>query len=312
MKSFEIFGRKFFLILIFAIGIYSVFLFLSDINLIVEKFSSFDLKVIPMIMLAVFSSLLVLFVRFNLLLKNHQIYIPLKDSLLIYLAGFTFALSPLKSGEFFKSVLLKRKFDVKQTISVPIIFLERFFDIIGTFVIAMFSIIFLGIDFLPAVFIALIGIFFMFLVIYSKSNFNRLVKILFKFKYLEKFADSLENSYDIMRKSSTIKIVSCSVGLTIFSRLIEAIGAYFVLLGFGIDALSYLSIATTYSASVILGAASMLPGGIGITEGSLAGLMSIQGIEISTALTVAIVIRFCTLWFSIIIGFISLKMSKVY
>ena len=147
---------------------------------------------------------------------------------------------------------------------------------------------------------------------FSKSNFNRLVKILFKFKYLEKFADSLENSYDIMRKSSTIKIVSCSVGLTIFSRLIEAIGAYFVLLGFGIDALSYLSIATTYSASVILGAASMLPGGIGITEGSLAGLMSIQGIEISTALTVAIVIRFFTLWFSIIIGFISLKMSKVY
>ena len=160
MKSFEIFGRKFFLILIFAIGIYSVFLFLSDINLIVEKFSSFDLKVIPMIMLAVFSSWLVIFVRWTLLLKNHQIKIPLKDSLLIYLAGFTFALSPLKSGEFFKSVLLKRKFDVKQTISVPIIFLERFFDIIGTFVIAMFSVIFLGIDFLPAIVIALIGIFF--------------------------------------------------------------------------------------------------------------------------------------------------------
>ena len=107
-------------------------------------------------------------------------------------------------------------------------------------------------------------------------------------------------------------MVSCSLGLTIFYRLIEAIGVYFVLLGFGIDALSYLSIATTYSASIILGAVSMSPGGIGITEVSLAGLMSIQGIEISTALALAIVIRFFTLWFAIIIGFISLKMSKAY
>ena len=63
MKNFDIFGRKFFLILISAVGIYSIFLFLSDINLIVEKFSNFDLKVIPMIMLVIFSSWLVLFVR---------------------------------------------------------------------------------------------------------------------------------------------------------------------------------------------------------------------------------------------------------
>jgi len=64
-----------------------------------------------------------------------------------------------------------------------------------------------------------------------------------------------------------------------------------------------------YSASIILGSMSMIPGGLGITEGSLASLISSQGITFSTALVLVIIIRLFTLWFGVIVGFIALKLS---
>jgi uncharacterized membrane protein YbhN (UPF0104 family) len=54
----------------------------------------------------------------------------------------------------------------------------------------------------------------------------------------------------------------------------------------------------------------MLPAGIGVTEGSFGGLLSLLEIEISFALALAIVVRLFTLWFGVAVGFISLKLSK--
>ena len=54
----------------------------------------------------------------------------------------------------------------------------------------------------------------------------------------------------------------------------------------------------------------MSPGGLGVTEGSFAGLLALYGFELQTTLVLAIIIRFFTLWFGVIVGFISLKLIK--
>ena len=93
-------------------------------------------------------------------------------------------------------------------------------------------------------------------------------------------------------------------------RLLEAVGIYLILLALGIDVASYFELASTYSMSVILGAISMSPGGIGVTEGSFAGLLALHGLEFSTALVVAVIVRFFTLWYAVIVGFIALRLSR--
>ena len=60
-----------------------------------------------------------------------------------------------------------------------------------------------------------------------------------------------------------------------------------------------------YSIAIIFGAITLLPGGIGTTEGSLTYLLSLQGISQYIALSSTILIRIVTLWFSVFIGFIS-------
>ena len=67
-------------------------------KIIYEKFQSFDLKFIPIILIMIVSGWGILFVRWNLLLKNQSIIIPTRQNFLIYLAGFALAISPLKSG----------------------------------------------------------------------------------------------------------------------------------------------------------------------------------------------------------------------
>jgi len=61
-----------------------------------------------------------------------------------------------------------------------------------------------------------------------------------------------------------------------------------------------------YPIAMLVGAASMLPGGIGSTEATLAFLLTSGGAPLATATAAAICVRIATLWFSIVLGFISI------
>ena len=89
--------------------------------------------------------------------------------------------------------------------------------------------------------------------------------------------------------------------------IIESIAVYFVFRGFGID-LSFPIILLIFTASSIAGAVSMLPGGIGVTEGGMVGLLLLQGIDYTTSFSAVLLVRIVTLWFSVIIGLFALRM----
>jgi uncharacterized protein (TIRG00374 family) len=128
-------------------------------------------------------------------------------------------------------------------------------------------------------------------------------------KITSKFVEPLSQSYDSIQKSTRGKIVIFSSALTMVYWLVESMGVYLIVISFGIDKLSYYTVMSTYASSLILGAASFIPGGIGIAEGSMAGLFSFQGVELSSAFALVVIIRLFTIWYSVIVGFISLKLS---
>jgi uncharacterized protein (TIRG00374 family) len=65
-----------------------------------------------------------------------------------------------------------------------------------------------------------------------------------------------------------------------------------------------------YPLSMMAGAASMLPGGLGSTEATIVALLSAEGVELSLALLAAVGIRLATLWFAIICGLVSMAASE--
>ena len=72
-----------------------------------------------------------LFFRWHLLLRNAKIFIPVKNSFLIFTSGFALTIIPGKVGELVKSQLLKTKFGIARSKTIPIVILEQFYSVIG-------------------------------------------------------------------------------------------------------------------------------------------------------------------------------------
>ena len=300
--------NKIIIVIIAVVGLYATFLIASDINTISDKISSFKIEFLPLIILLVTSGWFVLFARWHLLLINSKIYIPKKDSLVICLSGMALSIIPGRVGELIKSQILKTKFGIPRSKTAPIIILEQLYTLIGLIIVSFFGIWLFELGaYVIGFFTA--ALIFSLIVISSKKNFDKLIGVFKKIKIASKFIEPLSSSHDIIKKSMSGPIVFYATTLTVIFWLLEAISVYFVLLSFGIDNLEFLMIIPTYATSLMLGVLSFLPMGLGVVEGSLTSFFSLQGIEVSLALTLVIVIRLFTRWYSVAIGFLALKLS---
>ena len=300
--------NKIIIIVIAVTGLYATFLITSDLSIISEKISSFKIEFLPIIISLVTCSWFVLFARWHLLLVNSKIFIPKKNSFVIYLSGIALTIIPGKVGELVKSQLLKTKFGIPRSKTVPIVILEQFYTLIGLIVISFFGIWYFELGtYVIGFFTAMLV--FSFILISSKRIFNKLMVILEKRKITSKFVEPLSLSYDTVRKSIRGPIVFYATALTSIFWLLEAVTVYFVLLSFGVDGIEFLMVIPTYATSIMLGFLSFLPMGLGVVEGSLASFFSIQGIEVSLSLTLVIIIRLFTRWYSVAVGFVALRLS---
>ena len=300
--------NKIIIIVIAVTGLYATFLITSDLSIISEKISSFKIGFLPIIISLVTSGWFVIFVRWHLLLKNSKIFIPKKDSLLIFFSGFALAVIPGKAGDLIKSQLLKTKFGIPRSKTVPIVILEQLYTVIGLVFLSFFGIWYFELGmYVISFFIALLV--FVFILISSRKIFNKVVLLLEKWKYTSKFVEPLSSSYDTIKTSIKGPMVFYASALTAIFWLIEAIVVYFLLLSFGIDSIEFLKVLSTYTTSLMLGFLSFLPMGVGVVEGSLASFFSLQGIDISLSLTLVVVIRLFTRWYGVVVGFFALKFS---
>jgi len=289
-------------------GLYAAFLIASDIGTIYDKISSFKIEFLLVIIPLVITGWFVLFARWHLLLKNSKIFIPKKDSLLIFFSGFALAVIPGKAGDLIKSQLLKTKFGIPRSKTVPIVILEQLYTVIGLVFLSFFGIWYFELGmYVIGFFIA--ALVFVFILISSRKIFNKVVLLLEKWKYTSKFVEPLSSSYDTIKKSTRGPIAFYAFALTIIYWLIEPIVVYFTLLAFGIDSIEFLKVIPTYTTSLMLGFLSFLPLGVGVVEGSLVSFFSLQGIDISLSLTLVVVIRLFTRWYGVVVGFFALKFS---
>jgi len=260
-------GNKILIVVIAVIGLYAAFLIASDINTISSKISDFKIEIIPVILLLVTSGWFVIFFRWHLLLRNAKIFIPIKDSFLILTSGFALTIIPGKVGELVISQLLKTKFGIARSKTVPIVILELFYQAIGIVTLSFIGIWYfeLGV-YVLGFFMAMLV--FAFVLLSSRKAFNKIVSLLGRRKFTSKFVEPLSSSYDAIKNGIRGQITLYASGLSILFWLIEAISIYFILLAFGVEAIGFLTIISTYTTSIMLGILSFLPIGLGVVEGT--------------------------------------------
>jgi len=300
--------NRIFIVIIGIIALYFIFLVISDLGEVYHQLNEMDISYLPIILLLIPLSWLALFTRWNLLLKNSNIHVPIKDNFKIYLSGFALSIIPGKVGELIKSQLLKTKFGIPRERTAPIVLVEQLYNIIGIVGVSILGIWYFEFG-VHIILLAALLLVIVLILISSKRFFDKFLTLLSRIKFLSQYTSILSNSYDVLRKSTRGWIVVYASAISITFWLIESVIAYFVLASFGINYIEFLSVIMIYTSSIILGVFSFLPLGIGVVEGSLAGFFTLQGVDISIALTLVIFIRIFTRWIGVSVGFVSLKLS---
>jgi uncharacterized protein (TIRG00374 family) len=291
------------------IAIYAIILIAFDVNIISEKINDFDFQYLPFIIPLIPLTWGVLFLRWNLLLKNSAIDIPLKDNFMIFISGFALGVTPGKVGELIKAQLLKNKFNIPRSKTAPLVIVERFYDFFAIAIISLFGI--LVFEYSIYIFTILsVGIIIFLTITSSEKLFLKFLQKIEKIKFLRNFSSELPKSFTIIQKSTRGKIFPLSIILSVIFWILDSIIAYLTLLAFGIDIIDYFVLMSIYTSSIILGVISFLPLGIGVVEGSMVGFLSLNGIEFPLATAIVVFIRFFTRWIGVMAGFLGLKFSN--
>jgi len=307
-KPLSKFRRRLTISIIAGLAIFVVLSIYADIDKIGQAFAEFRWSYIPLILALTFLNYLLRFYKWHYFLSCICIEIKKKDSLAIFFSGLSMSVTPAKLGEVFKSYLLKRLHGIEVSRSVSVVFAERITDMFALLILSaiFFSTFQYGrevLSIIMAILLTLIAI------LQSKQLCLKLVKVLSTLPLVNRFSASLVFVCESAHTLFHLKNLIIATSISVLSWGFECLAMYFVLLGFSVNVSIPLS-TFVFSFSLLVGAISMIPGGLGITEGSMAGLLILAGFSKGIAAGATLIIRFCTLWFGVTIGLITLFLLR--
>lgn len=302
------FGRNQLFSIIFGLVIFIALSFYADIGEIIRAFAEFKWFYIPVILALTFLNYLLRFYKWDYYLKNIGIRLKWKDSMAIFLSGLTMSVTPGKLGEVFKSYLLRRLNGTEISRSIPIVFAERVTDVLGLLILAAISFSAFGYG-KEVLIIILVVTLVLIAILQSRWICLKLLKSMRRIPLFSRLSDSFRTTYESAYILFRFRNLILAVILSVISWGFECLAMYFVLKGFDISASVALG-TFVFAFSSLAGAVTMVPGGLGIAEGSSAGLLILYGISKVIAVSATMIIRFCTLWFGVTVGLITLFLRR--
>lgn len=277
---------------------------LSDWDKVAKAAGQFRwMYIVPVIGLVV-GNYIVRSERWHQYLNKVGLGLPRKKSYWLFLSGLSMSITPVKAGEAVKALLLRLEKGAPVERGVAIVFAERMSDMTGMILligIGSLAIAYGLVSF--AIVIAVVAAIL--LVVSSEKASGKTVRWLVAKKRLAKFGKMLEGALGDARQLLTGRNL---VEGTIFGAIAwaaECTAFYLIVRGCSID-IGILEAVFIYAFSSVIGAVSMLPGGMGTTEATMVGLLVLIDVPASTASFAVIITRVCTLWFAVIVGMISM------
>jgi uncharacterized protein (TIRG00374 family) len=248
------------------------------------------------------------FVRWQLYLRVLGHAQPVAPSLCIYLAGFALTTTPGKAGEALRSVFLKSR-GVPVAASMAAFFSERLSDLLAVVVLVVVGLgAFPGQWLLAAAGAGLVLALsapLMLPVPWQRSLHGRLRQRLVPQSRSGRAVQALAGVLTQARACHTPLVLLAAFGLSLVAWAAEA-WAFHLMLGW-LDAAQGMPFSSlVYSAGVLAGAISFLPGGLGGTEATMVGLLLWAGQSQAPAVAATLLIRLTTLWFAVLIGAVAL------
>ncbi|MGM0983742.1 MAG: lysylphosphatidylglycerol synthase transmembrane domain-containing protein [Pseudomonadota bacterium] len=248
------------------------------------------------------------FGRWQLYLTQLGHRVPWSPSLRIYLSGFALTTTPGKAGEAFRGILLKQH-GVPFPATFAAFISERLSDLVAIVLLTL-----VGLAQYPQargiVLAGVLGIVVMLACLSSQTLLDRLHR--WASSRRSRLVALVAHASEMLgnaRRCHRPGLLGVATVISVIAWGAEALAFYWMLGWLGAD-ISLSFAIFVYALSMLAGALSFLPGGLGGAEAVMVSLLVLKGMSMPAAIAATVFIRLATLWFAVAIGLVALIRSR--
>lgn len=319
MSVFEKHRNKILASILLAVIVYAVLLLLTDVGKLAAEVKSFEWSWLPLIVGLTLFNYALRFVKWHYYLGLVGVQdLAWLDSLLIFLSGFSMTLTPGKAGEWLKSFLVKQRTGTPVATTAPIVLAERMTDGLALLLLAATGLLLFDSPVVRGVMaLVIVGAAVVIVLVQQRAMAIRVMTWLARAPLLTARMHHVHAFYESAYELLRAKNMAIAIGLGVVSWAGECVALALILVGLGIPFSITLVALSAFAMgfATLAGSILLVPGGLGVAEGSIDGLLLAFGRapwlpvgEITQPISAAatLMIRFATLWFGWGLGVICL------
>ncbi len=290
--------KKLVLITVLVIVVYIAMGIYADFSQLARVITGFEWTYLVALLGLTTAGYLLRYLKWDLFLKKAGVALPARQNLFVFFSGLSMAVTPGKIGEVWKGWLIRDISGESLSRTVPVVILDRITDILSLILLSAVGILSYR-EGVPLLVVLLILISGFYVAIRSKPLSKRMLAVLERHagKYAPD-ARAMHNTFEQIMEPATLLSLSALNALAWFC---ECLGFYAVVIGLH-EQISVTLATFIHSFALLAGGVSMIPGGVGLAEATITGFLQVYGIGAASAIGIALIVRFGTLWYGVILG----------
>lgn len=305
-------ARKVILAAVFGAVIFAALALWSDLPKLRDAVANFSVNAFLVALALAAGNYAIRIARWQYYLHILDVRIPVLESSLVFLSGFVMSVTPGKVGEVLKSLLLYESRGISFSRTAPIVVAERLTDLIALVLLTALG----SLAFEHGVSVALGGaaiVGFLLLMCSYRPLGHALLRFAHRVPVINRITDKLWVAYDSLLNMTRPGPLLWSTLLAVVAWGLECASLYYIVAGFPGVTIGWEAATFAYASSTIVGALAMMPGGLGVTEVGMTGLIQVLGqgdMTKAVATATTILVRVATLWFAVVIGALALPLHR--
>ena len=281
--------------------IYLVFAFLADLRDVLEVGGNFPWILLPAVIALATGNYLVRLVRWNFYMRSLGIHLGGRDSAAVFFAGLAMSITPGKFGELLKAQYVKNIDGTPRRRTGTIVLAERLTDLIGVLFLASFGVF--QLHYGELIFFACLGLIILALAVIASRRLSLgMLRLASRLPLVARVAHKLEESYESIASLVRPAPLLAATALSTLAWGCECVGFFLVVNAMPGVEVAFHHALFIYAFATVVGAVTMLPGGLGATEGTMTGLLLLLRISAAKAVAATLITRLATLWYAVLIG----------
>lgn len=303
--------RRFVFALLLAVIVYGVFVVYSGHQRIQGALTHFRWETFAFAIGLSTLNYLFRFAKWEFYLRRLDVRgIPLSQSLLVFLSGFVLTVTPGKVGEVFKSAVLSQTHGVDAAKTAPIVIAERLTDVIAIVLLIILGSIGFSSGLVWAVAGSIAVLSGMVVISWPPPLAWLVQRLETRGDWGARIAPRLRVFVESLRVVASPRALFVPTVLSVVGWGCEGLGLWFLLDGFGETAPFSLAL-FIYATATLAGALVPLPGGLGVAEAMFqTQMVELAGVTLGAATASMLMIRFATLWWAVLVGFLALSILR--